>query len=175
MKRSVIAVAMACGLFGLLAASPASALCSQCTCESSCDEPCITGPFIPDCPECNVSTCGDWTGVCSGSWTCTQSCSNQTCTDFIFGNGSNNTLNGTADKECIYGYDGNDTIDGEAGDDRIWGGNGTDTLYGDSGNDCLWGEAGNDHLDGESGSDYGNGGTGTDTCTTATESQQNCP
>ncbi len=173
-----LGIALAC-VFGLallctVSATPAAALCSLCDCNSGCDDYCVTGPDDPHCPGCNESTCGE-SGICSTNPICDPvSCANLTCTTSIYGNSANNTLNGTASRECIYGQGGNDTIDGNAGDDRIWGGTGTDTLYGDSGDDCLWGEDGDDHLDGESGHDFGDGGTGTDVCTSATDDQVNC-
>jgi Ca2+-binding RTX toxin-like protein len=168
-----VAVTFAVGMVWLLAASPATALCQfQCTCFSSCEAVCETGPEIIDCPECNDSTCGEF-GTCIGSWGCAEDeCNNLSCTSTINGTSGPDTLNGTSARECINGLGGNDTIDGKAGDDRIHGNAGTDTCYGDSGNDCLWGDEDGDHLDGGSGYDFADGGTGTDTC--YAEAEINC-
>jgi len=153
-----VVVAFVVGLVWVLAASPAGALCSfECTCVSSCSQICETGPDIPDCEECNQSTCGEW-GTCVGSYGC-DTCSNLSCTTTINLTSGNDTFNGSSARECINGLGGNDTIDGKAGDDRIHGNGGTDTLYGDSGNDCLWGDAGADHVDGGSGNDFCEGET----------------
>lgn len=155
------------GVFGafLGGAAPAEAqtLCGfVCDCDSACTDPCTRFIIIGGEPHEVETTCGAH-GVCNTDPEC-NGCIAQDCTHFIYGTSANNTLTGTANKECIWGYDGNDTLDGDAGDDWIWGGNGTDTLYGDSGNDCLYGEADNDHLDGQSGTDHAEGQGGTDTC-----------
>lgn len=162
-----VTVGFALGLALMLAASPASGIfCWNCSCSSSCNQVCINGPEIPDCPGCNESTC-ELSGpacidFCGGGCT--------TCTSTINGTSAGNTLNGTSANECINGFGGNDTIDGNAGDDTIYCGAGTDTAYGDSGNDCLYGEGDNDNLNGETGSsDFADGGSGTDTCTAESE------
>ncbi len=55
----------------------------------------------------------------------------------ITGNGSNNTLNGTALPDTINGLGGNDTLNGFAGDDTLIGGTGSDTLKGGEGSDTY--------------------------------------
>ena len=176
LKLSLMA-ALFVGAFGLLAATPTDAqmLCFACDCEDSCSTPCRYGPFVIDCPECNVGTCGSHGTICAGDPSCDPECSStSSCTEFIYGDGTSETLNGTSQNSCIYGYGGNDTIDGNAGDDWLFGGNGTDTIYGDSGHDCLYGEGNDDHLDGGTGTNFGDGGSGTDTCVNLTTSA-NCP
>ncbi|HEX2253596.1 MAG TPA: calcium-binding protein [Thermoanaerobaculia bacterium] len=168
-----LTVAIAAGVLSLMATAPASALdCVwQCTCESSCDDICITGPFIQDCPECNQIPCGDY-GTCMGSAACPTgtTCSNAGFTSTINGTSGGDNLNGTSANERINGFGGNDTLYGHAGDDRLYGDAGADTLYGGSGDDCLFGGDGNDHLAGETGTaDWADGGFGTDTCTAETE------
>ena len=63
----------------------------------------------------------------------------------VLGNGSANTLNGTA---------GSDTLFGLAGDDWIYGGVGNDALLGGDGVDHMSGGAGADVHDGGAGYDY---------------------
>jgi Ca2+-binding RTX toxin-like protein len=169
LKGIVFVVAIAAGL-QFLAAPPVAALCSlQCTCETSCDTVCRSGPFEPDCPECGLSTCGDW-GVCVGTCGSSDPCDNNAYTTTINGTSGGDTLTGTAANELINGLGGNDTIYGNAGDDTIYGGSGADTVYGGSGDDCMYGEGGNDHLTGDTGSsDFADGGAGTDTCNAETE------
>jgi len=164
---SVFAVAAG---FQLLFAPAANALCAlQCTCETSCSTVCRSGPFEPDCPECGLSTCGEW-GVCVGLCSPSGSCQNNAYTTTINGTSGGDTLNGTSANERINGLDGNDTIYGNAGDDTIYGGTGTDTIYGGSGDDCMYGEGANDSLNGGTGSgDFADGGAGTDTCIAETE------
>lgn len=163
-RESGLVALFALGMLLMLTPSPASAqLCAfECDCTSSCSQVCTTGPDIPDCPECNQSTCGDW-GTCINSWGCTPGgeCPALACTSTIDGGSSGDTLNGNSAHECINGNGGDDTLTGNAGDDTIHGGDGNDTIYGNSGNDCLYGDAGDDNL---------NGGSGTDLCEGETES-----
>ncbi len=65
--------------------------------------------------------------------------------DFLWGDNSNNTLNGG---------DGHDYLRGFGGNDILIGGNGTDTLHGDDGNDTLLIGEGNDIADGGAGYDW---------------------
>lgn len=154
--------ALAFGLALMLSAAPASAFCGQCTCENSCDDYCITGPYDEDCPGCNESTCGESGPACGGCAppTCGET---MACTRTINGTAGGDTLFGDSRHDCINGYGGDDTLTGNAGDDTIEGGDGDDTMYGNSGNDCLRGGAGSDSCD---------GGTGTDYCEAETEA--NC-
>ncbi|HWM94208.1 MAG TPA: calcium-binding protein [Thermoanaerobaculia bacterium] len=169
-----VAVAFALGVVLMLTASPASALCGpQCDCSSSCDEICYDGPFVPDCPECNQSTCGAF-GECIESSSCEPqgSCIANSCTSTINGTNNGEALTGNSNHECINGLGGADTLTGNAGDDTIHGGSDNDTAYGNSGNNCLYGDDGNDNLTGGTGNDYTDGGNGTDTC--VAESEVNC-
>lgn len=164
-------LALAFGLAMLLSAASAEAqmLCFSCDCEDSCATVCRDGPLVPDCPECNLSTCGASGPACGG---CNGICElTSICTNEINGNSSGNTLFGTSQHDCINGKGGNDTIDGEAGDDTIHGDDGNDSIFGDSGNDCLLGDAGDDNLQGDSGTDEADGGThgSGDTCVAETE------
>ena len=81
-------------------------------------------------------------------------------TDFIYGYGGDDTLNGGAGEDWIDGYDGDDMLYGGDDADAIWGGGGADTLYGGAGDDWLFGEGGDDRLYGGDGGDvlYGNEG-----------------
>ncbi len=80
----------------------------------------------------------------------------------LFGDDSNNILNGTAFKDLIDGQGGNDKIRGRRGDDTLFGGLGDDYILGKGGADKLVGGDGNDTLQGNSGSDYINGSAGND-------------
>jgi hypothetical protein len=154
-ESGVLAVAFALGMLLMLASSPASALCNfQCTCTSSCDDICTTGPDVIDCPGCNETTCGNW-GVCIDACGGGGSCQAISCSSTINGTSGGDTLSGNGAHECINGFGGADTLTGNAGDDTIQGGDGNDTMYGNSGNDCLYGDAGTDSA---------TGGTGTDFC-----------
>lgn len=152
MSRACIAPVFALGVVLMLAASPASALCSnQCTCATSCDQACLDGPVLQGG---EWITCADW-GICINSPGCTPggTCPALACTSTINGGSSGDTLNGNSNHECINGNGGADTISGDSGDDTIHGGDGNDTMYGGSGNDCLYGDAGSDNANGDSGTD----------------------
>jgi hypothetical protein len=154
----------------LAAASTASAqaLCFGCKCWSSCDNVCHTGPLIPDCPECNQSTCGEW-GVCDDLCEPGE-CDNGGYTTTLNGTSGGDNLSGSSAHERINGFGGADTINGNAGNDQIFAGDGNDTASGGSGEDCLFGEDGNDNLTGDTGfSDEAHGGPGTDTCNAEVE------
>ncbi len=87
------------------------------------------------------------------------------------GDGSDNTIVGTAGNDTLSGGDGNDEIYGLAGADKLNGDNGNDVLVGGDGNDrldggadedTLFGGAGNDYLDGGASGDQMHGGSGND-------------
>ncbi|MGI3187379.1 hypothetical protein ACROHD_20145, partial [Nioella aestuarii] len=65
-----------------------------------------------------------------------------------FGDGSNNTLDGSAGANLMSGGAGNDVLNGQAGNDLLEGGAGSDDLQGGAGQDRLAGGAGNDSLTG---------------------------
>lgn len=71
----------------------------------------------------------------------------------IYGDGGDNTLNGTAAADKLYGYGGSDTLDGGEGNDVLYGGAGSDFLYGGEGNDQLTGGEGDDYMEGGNGND----------------------
>lgn len=74
--------------------------------------------------------------------------------DYIYGFGSNDTIDALAGDDYVYGRGGNDTIRG---------GDGADFLSGEDGDDHLYGNAGDDQLSGDAGTDILEGGTGNDT------------
>ena len=153
-REASLALIVTLGAVLLLSASPAAALfCALCDCDDSCTKACINGPEIPDCPECNDSTCGVDGPLCAGQPEC-GTCAAVSCTSTVNGTNNGDTLNGGGGDECINGLGGNDTIHGNAGGDRIHGGDGNDTVYGDSGDDCLWGDAGTDNAQGDTGTDF---------------------
>lgn len=80
-----------------------------------------------------------------------------------YGNGNDNTINGTNNDDFIYGKGGRDLLSGLGGDDYINGGVGDDFLFGGTGNDTLVGGKGSDVLDGGLGADEFKGGKGIDT------------
>ncbi|MDE5102690.1 MAG: cellulose binding domain-containing protein, partial [Trichodesmium sp. St19_bin2] len=98
----------------------------------------------------------------------------------IFGNSTNNTLNGFFSNDSLYGQAGDDSLYGQAGDDILYGqdgkdnlrggggadvlkgGNHSDKLFGNAGNDSLYGQAGKDNLRGGDGHDVLKGGNGHD-------------
>lgn len=55
----------------------------------------------------------------------------------VYGNNSNNRLNGTTSGDYIYAYGGNDTIYGYSGNDVLDGGSGIDAMYGGTGDDTY--------------------------------------
>src|SRR5262249_47753743 len=81
----------------------------------------------------------------------------------ITGDGTDNTLPGTAGDDSIVGLGGNDLITADTGNDTIDGGTGDDTRSGGDGNDCLVGAAGGDLLLGGAGFDTFTGLSGNDT------------
>ncbi|HIF26202.1 MAG TPA: hypothetical protein EYG18_01795 [Micavibrio sp.] len=64
--------------------------------------------------------------------------------DDLFGDNSDNVLNGGAGNDHIEGKGGADTLIGGSGADNLEGDGGNDILYGGDGLDTLWGEAGDD-------------------------------
>ncbi|MEL6556185.1 MAG: SBBP repeat-containing protein [Cyanobacteria bacterium J06621_11] len=75
---------------------------------------------------------------------------------------SNNTLNGSDDKEDMKGTDGGDRMFGFGGDDKLEGKEGSDFLDGGTGDDKLKGGKGNDVMYGQDGEDKVEGGDGND-------------
>lgn len=80
-----------------------------------------------------------------------------------YGNGNNNTINGTNNDDFLYGKGGRDILSGLNGNDYLDGGVGDDTLYGGAGDDTLVGGKGSDIMDGGTGADAFKGGKGMDT------------
>jgi hypothetical protein len=81
---------------------------------------------------------------------------------------------GTPGPDWMVGSAFVDTLDGQGGDDLICGRDGADDLRGLSGNDTIFGGDGNDTIDGGANTDVGRGGADNNTCTAATETQNNC-
>ncbi|WP_165837615.1 calcium-binding protein [Zavarzinia aquatilis] len=86
-------------------------------------------------------------------------------TDFLYGDGGNNRIQGLDGDDFLYGRLGNDTLMGGAGDDTISGDDGDDSLQGGDGVDDLAGGEGNDRLNGGAGADTMTGGAGNDSYT----------
>lgn len=86
-------------------------------------------------------------------------------TQYLFGGGGADPLDGKGYADHLYGGAGNDTLDGKGGNDYLEGNAGDDNLQGGEGQDTLLGGADNDQLDGGAGNDILKGGTGTDTYT----------
>jgi hypothetical protein len=91
---------------------------------------------------------------------------------FAYGDGGNDTLQGSSQSDYLEGGADSDTILGGGGNDIVWAGEGNDRVEGGSGNDSVFGQGGADRLYGDSGDDTLNGGdqndyldgdTGTDT------------
>ena len=80
----------------------------------------------------------------------------------FIGDGSNNTLPGTAENDVIFGLTGNDRLLGNQGNDFVFGGQGEDIVYGGQGNDGVFGDRGNDILYGDLGENTLTGGSGRD-------------
>lgn len=64
--------------------------------------------------------------------------------DTLYGDESNELLEGLDGNDKLYGLTGNDVLNGGAGEDMLVGGVGLDTLDGGAGNDSLYGDSGND-------------------------------
>ena len=80
----------------------------------------------------------------------------------IFGDDTDNTLNGTNRDNLIDGREGNDVITGRRGDDFLFGGADNDRISGNRGSDVLVGGDGDDTLSGGAGRDTLVGGAGSD-------------
>ena len=143
-RRAVLTLTLVFGLAVLVAgAGPATAQpygpCKiTCTPQASCDTLCYVPFFVPDCPTCNLTTCGQY-GVCAASFTALNPCF--TCRVFITGTSGNDTLVGTSAADCISGEAGNDSMYGNAANDCLLGGPGTDFADGGSGTDYCDGES----------------------------------
>ena len=81
---------------------------------------------------------------------------------FVFGDGSANSITGAGKNDHLYGGLGGDTISGGDGNDYIEGGADNDTLNGDAGSDSIYGGDGSDTFTGGTGTDYLYGGAGND-------------
>lgn len=82
--------------------------------------------------------------------------------DELFGDVTDDTIDGLAGNDVIIGDAGNDTLTGGDGDDVLTGDDGGDVLYGDAGNDTLSGGEGDDELNGGTDDDHLTGGDGSD-------------
>ncbi len=116
-------------------------------------------------------------------------------TNIIYGNDSNETLDGGAGGDMIFGQGGGDLIIGgrdslasrdinntidvadledqtesDDGDDALYGGGGNDTILAGQGDDTLDGGRGDDMLSGQAGIDIFRGGAGSDTVDYSRES-----
>ncbi|CAN7397857.1 calcium-binding protein [Rhizobium sp. LjRoot254] len=80
-----------------------------------------------------------------------------------YGNGDDNTINGSINDDFIYGKGGSDLLYGSFGNDFINGGAGDDFLFGGDGDDILFGAKGDDTMEGGLGADQFRGGKGIDT------------
>ena len=82
--------------------------------------------------------------------------------DTLIGGWGNDSLYGDGGNDSLYGGGDDDYHDGGDGDDLIAGWNGNDTLDGGGGSDSLYGDGGNDYLHGQAGDDTLDGGGGND-------------
>jgi len=73
--------------------------------------------------------------------------------DNLYGNSSDNSLDGSWGNDVIYGEGGGDWLEGSLGNDVLFGGDGDDILNGGDGDDNMHGEVGADLLDGGAGND----------------------
>ena len=78
------------------------------------------------------------------------------------GDGDNDNINGTPNRDLLRGGGGNDNIKGKGGGDCLEGQNGDDSLKGQGGGDSLKGGDGNDNIKGNGGGDSLEGGSGDD-------------
>ncbi len=92
--------------------------------------------------------------------------------DTLYGDNSNDTIQGRGGKDKIFGGEGVNNLFGDGGDDLIYGGSQADTITGGTGNDTIYtgegnntvlGGAGKDTIYSGSGSDSIDGGKGNDT------------
>jgi Ca2+-binding RTX toxin-like protein len=116
-------------------------------------------------------------------------------TSILYGDDSNETLDGGAGGDMIFGQGGDDLVIGgrdslasrdinntidvadladqtesDDGDDALYGGSGNDTILAGQGNDTLDGGSGDDMLSGQAGVDIFRGGAGSDTVDYSRES-----
>jgi len=84
-------------------------------------------------------------------------------TDYMYGNGGNDTLRSGSGNDFIFGGTGNDTLFGGFNDDYVNGDEDDDQIFGENGFDSLYGGDGNDTIFGGLGADTISGGAGTDT------------
>ena len=65
----------------------------------------------------------------------------------VKGDGNDNMLTGTTNRDVINPFGGNDDVRHSYGNDKILGGSGNDTLRGGFDNDEIWGGPGRDLID----------------------------
>jgi Ca2+-binding RTX toxin-like protein len=82
--------------------------------------------------------------------------------DTVFGNASNNVINGGGGNDTIFGAAGNDTLLGGTGVDTLNGGDGNDAIRSDGDGGLYRGDAGNDRMFSGLGPETMDGGIGTD-------------
>jgi Ca2+-binding RTX toxin-like protein len=82
--------------------------------------------------------------------------------DTIYGLGGNDEIHGKNESDHIDGGKGNDKLFGENGIDRIYGGEGDDFISGGNDRDFIYGDEGNDEIHGDEGDDVIEGGPGAD-------------
>lgn len=78
------------------------------------------------------------------------------------GNDASNIIVGLAGDDTLSGHGGSDIIKGGADDDTLFGGDGNDYLEGGFGTDTIFGGAGDDHITDTLGDDHLFGGEGAD-------------
>jgi Tol biopolymer transport system component len=96
----------------------------------------------------------------SPEWEPIYTCAGRRAT--IVGSDSDESIEGTKNRDVIVANGGNDRIRGRGGADRICGGNGNDRILGGRGRDRLLGQQGRDILKGGKGDDVLKGGKGKD-------------
>lgn len=82
--------------------------------------------------------------------------------NIVKGNGADNALIGSDERDIISGLGGDDTILGFGGNDKLLGGSGNDRIEGGEGVDLMRGDSGDDTLIGDTGDDRMFAGTGND-------------
>lgn len=86
----------------------------------------------------------------------------QDTSNYLRGEGGNDTILGSGGHDDINGNQGSDTCEGGAGDDWVVGGKDDDVVHGDDGDDIVLGNLGNDTCAGGAGDDTVRGGQGDD-------------